>query len=261
MTSILKNRSVTLYIILAGFFICNALLAEIIGVKIFSLESTFGLEMEPLTLFGQEGLQFNLTAGVLLWPVVFIMTDVINEYYGEQKVRFLSYLTSGLILYAFAMIYLAIYVAPNEWWQYESGLLGNTMPTIKDMDAAFHRIMGQGMWIIIGSLVAFLLGQIIDVAVFHRIKAFSGEGMIWLRATGSTLISQFIDSYVVLIIAFYWGANWDLSRVLAIGTMNYIYKFVMAVGLTPFIYLAHNLIDRYLGEDLAHQMKAEATKK
>ena len=85
------------------------------------------------------------------------------------------------------------------------------------MDVAYRKIFGQGLWIIIGSLVAFLVGQILDVAVYQRIKKSTGEKLLWLRATGSTLVSQFVDSFVVLIIAFYIGADWELGRVLAIG--------------------------------------------
>ncbi|MEL6133183.1 MAG: VUT family protein, partial [Bacteroidota bacterium] len=86
-----------LFIILGGFFVTNALIAEIIGTKLFSVEKIFGLEPANLTLFGQEGNSFNMTAGVLLWPVVFVMTDIINEYYGKKGVQILSYLTAALI--------------------------------------------------------------------------------------------------------------------------------------------------------------------
>ena len=106
--------------------------------------------------------------------------------------------------------------------------------------------------------MAFLIGQLVDVFVFHRIKKWTGERRVWLRATGSTLVSQWIDSYVVLMIAFYIGAGWDITLVLAIGTVNYIYKFVMAVVLTPLIYLAHFAIDKFLGEPVASEMKAAA---
>jgi len=191
--------------------------------------------------------------------VIFVMTDVINEYYGMKSVRILSYLTIGLIFYAFIMIYFAIGLEPNDWWQFESGKLAvDPSQHVEDMDLSFNKIMGQGLWIIVGSMVAFLIGQIVDVAIFHRIKKWTGERMVWLRATGSTLFSQFIDSYVVLIIAFYVGADWNLSTVFAIGTVNLIYKFLVAVLLTPTIYLAHYLIDKYLGKELAEKMKAEA---
>ena len=246
--------------ILGGFFIANALVAEFVGVKIFSLEKVFGFEPLNMQIFGVEGLGFNLTTGVILWPVVFVMTDVINEYFGIRGVKLLSNLAVGLICYAFIMVYFAIWLEPNDWWQNESGIREQARFSIQDMDLAFRRIFGQGLWIIFGSLVAFLIGQIVDVFTFHRIKKITGEKKVWLRATGSTLVSQFIDSFVVLIIAFYIGADWELVRVLAIGVVNYMYKFSMAIILTPLIYLAHYLIDRYLGEELAHRLKTEAAK-
>ena len=238
------------------------MVAEFIGVKIFSLEETFGFTPFDWTILGVGGLGFNLTCGVLLWPVVFVMTDVINEYFGQKGVRMLSNLTVGLILYAFFMVYLAIYVSPNDWWQNSSGIdSSNPARSLENMDLAFRRIFGQGLWIIVGSLIAFLVGQIVDVYIFHRIKKVTGEKKVWLRATGSTLVSQFIDSFVVLFVAFYIGADWDIIRVLAIGLVNYIYKFFMAVLLTPAIYLAHFLIDRYLGEKKAHELKMAAVTK
>ena len=255
---VLNNKAVVLLYILSGFFIANAVVAEFMGVKIFSLEKALGVEPFSFALFGVEGLGFNLTAGVLLWPVVFVMTDIINEYYGQKVIKFLSWLTVGLILYAFLMVYWAISLPPNDWWQSQSGINTDPARTITDMNLSYSRIMGQGLWIIIGSMVAFLLGQIVDVFVFHRIKKITGEKSIWLRATGSTLISQFIDSFVVLFIAFYIGANWDLGRVVAIGVVNYIYKFVMAIVLTPAIYGVHELVERYLGEETATALKNEA---
>ena len=256
---ILTDKPFRLFVILAGIFIGNALVAEFLGVKIFSLEATLGFEPFNWTIFGVEGLGLNLSAGVLLWPIVFVMTDVINEYYGMRSVKFLSHLAIGIILYSFIMIYGAIWLSPNDWWQSISGI-NEAMPekSIANMNVAFQKVMGQGLWIIIGSMVAFLVGQIVDVWVFHGIKKRTGEKKVWLRATGSTLVSQLIDSFIVLFIAFYIGADWDLVRVLAIGIVNYSYKFLMAVVLTPVIYLAHYIIDNYLGKDLAHHLKEEA---
>ncbi len=255
-----KNKSHKLFLILGGFFITNALVAEFIGVKIFSLEKSMGFEPANLSFFGINDLSFNLTAGVILWPIVFVMTDVINEYFGSKGVKLLSNMVIGLILYAFFMVGFAITLSPNEWWDAISGLRDDSSIGITSMDLAFRRIFGQGLWIIVGSLVAFLVGQILDVYVFHKIKKLTGEKKVWLRATGSTLVSQFIDSYVVLIIAFYIGADWSFERVAAIANVNYIYKFIMAILLTPVIYLAHYMIDRYLGKELAEKLKLEATK-
>jgi len=262
MKSVLKDKSTRLFFVLGGIFITNALVAEFMGVKIFSLERSLGMESLNWTIFGVEGLGLNLSAGVMLWPIVFVLTDVINEYFGHRGVKILSYFTVGLIIYAFIMIYFTISLAPNEWWQSESGMLGpDPEQHLTNMDLAFKKIFGQGLWIIIGSLVAFLVGQFVDVYVFQKLKRFTGGNKIWLRATGSTLVSQFIDSFVVLFIAFYIGADWDLVRVIAIGCVNYSYKFLLAILLTPLIYLAHNWIDNYLGEEEAERLKAQAALK
>jgi len=257
--TLLASKPFRLFVVLAGFFVANTMLAEFVGIKIFSLEKVLGMEPFDWTVFGVSGLGFNLTAGVLLWPVVFIMTDIINEYFGVRSVKLLSYLSVVLVGYAFVMVYAIIGLAPNDWWQSVSGTLSTEDSThIKDMDLAFRKIFGQGLWIIVGSMVAFLVGQVVDVAVFHRIKKSTGEGKVWLRATGSTLVSQFIDSYLVLLIAFYIGSDWELVRVLAIGTVNYIYKFVIAIVLTPVIYMAHHYIDKYLGKSVANRLKSQA---
>ena len=247
------DRSTKLFVVLGGFFVCNALIAEFLGVKIFALEDTLGLAPLDWTLFGQSG-SLSFTAGVLLWPVVFVMTDIINEFYGHRGVRFLSYLTVGLILYAFGFAYLAIQLTPATWWVGVQSGQG-----VPDMQAAYSAIFGQGMWIIAGSVIAFLVGQIVDVLIFHRIRRVTGHRFIWARATGSTLVSQLIDSFVVLYIAFVLGPqHWPLSLFLAVGTVNYLYKFVVAIALTPVIYLGHHLIHRYLGQDLSRTLTERA---
>lgn len=256
--AIISNKSVKLLVLLSCLFIANTLVAEFIGVKIFSLESIFGFEPTSWKLFGYQGSGLNLTAGVVLWPVVFIMTDIINEYFGPKVVRHLSYIAIGIVLFSFIIIFVAIKLPPNEWWQYESGRLDNTTQGLSDMNLAFNKVMGQGLWIIIGSMVAFLVGQILDVTVFHIIKKKTGEKYVWLRATGSTLVSQFVDSYIVLLVAFWIGSNWSIENVIAIGTVNYIYKFIVAILLTPMIYLGHFIIDKYLGIELAHKLKFQA---
>lgn len=242
-----------LFLGITAFFVANALIAECIGGKIFSLEKVFGLEPSNFTLFGQTGLSFNLTCGVLLWPLEFVITDIVNEYYGPSAVRRISYTAVALITYAFIMFYTSIQVPPAAFW-----LSTNVDKGIPDMQSAFSGIFGQGMWIIAGSLVAFLVSQIVDVFIFHRIKKVTGEKKVWLRATGSTMISQLIDSYIVLTIAFKLGSNWSWPLIFAVGTMNYMYKFSMAILLTPVIYLAENRMDTYLGKETAERMKRSA---
>jgi uncharacterized integral membrane protein (TIGR00697 family) len=250
-----NNKASRLFVFLGAFFVSNALIAEFIGVKIFSLEKTLGITPFDISIFGIEHLSFQLTAGVLLWPFVFVLTDIINEYYGKKGVRMLSFITAALITYAFAMFYFGIKLVPADFW-----ITTKTAESIPDMNNAFRVVFGQGLWIIAGSLVAFLIGQVVDVMTFHRVKKITGEKYIWLRATGSTLVSQFIDSFVVLFIAFYIGAGWEMKLVLAIGIMNYIYKFLMAMLMTPVIYLVHGIIEKYLGAETAAELKQHAMK-
>jgi uncharacterized integral membrane protein (TIGR00697 family) len=239
----MNSKRHKLFIILGGFFIINAIVAEFIGVKIFSLESTIGIEQFKIPLFGSE-FSFDLTAGVLLWPVVFIMTDIINEHFGVKGVKFLSWLTSALILYAFFMVFMAIKLLPASWWA--GSQIKNGVP---NMQMAFKAIFGQGLWIIVGSLISFLVGQILDAMIFQKIKSIYSHKKLWLRATVSTLFSQFIDSYLVLFIAFYIGNNWPIQKVLSIGTGNYIYKFCIAILMIPILYGVHMLINNYLKSD------------
>lgn len=246
-------KKVKLFAILGALFIGHALLAEFIGVKIFSLEKTFGFNPLNFEWFGIPNLSFNLTAGVILWPFVFIATDIINEYFGKKGVQLMSFLAAGIIAYSFLMVYFAIKSVPADFW-----VNRETTHGIIQMQWAFEAVYGQGLWIIVGSLVAFLIGQLLDVFVFQQLKRFTGERLLWLRATGSTVVSQLIDSFVVLFIAFYLGADWSLQLVTTIALVNYTYKFGAAVLLTPLIYVAHLLIERYLGTDLAAQMKADA---
>ena len=242
-----------MFVIFTAFFVANALIAECIGGKIFSLEKLLGLVPSNFTLFGQKGLSFNLTCGVLLWPLEFVMTDIVNEYYGPKAVRRISYTAVALILYGFIMFYFAMGVPPADFW-YGTGVQDG----IPDMNKAFNGVFGQGMWIIAGSITAFLVSQIVDVTVFHKIKKYTGEKKIWLRATGSTLISQLVDSFIVLFIAFKIGKGWTWQLVLAICLVNYAYKFTMAILLTPLIYFVEKRIEKYLGHEIAYKMKRSA---
>ena len=250
---LLDDRAVRLFVGLAAFFCANAILAEFIGVKIFALEDTLGIAPLQWNLFGQSG-SLNFTAGTILWPIVFIMTDTVNEYFGKRGVRMISWLAAGLIVYGFVFAYIAIRLAPASWWVGAASDQG-----VPDYQAAFAAIFGQGMWIIVGSLVAFLVGQLIDVQVFHRIRARTGGRHAWLRATGSTAVSQLVDSFVVLYIAFVLGPQqWAMSLFLAVGTLNYVYKMLTAIALIPLLYLMRAGIHRYLGHERAAQLREHA---
>ncbi len=251
-----KTKESRLFLILGAFLVANAILAEFIGVKIFTVEGSLGIEKFNINMFGVPDLSFNMSAGVITWPLIFIMTDIINEYFGLKQVRFLSILAAILISYAFLVVGFAIDLIPSDFWISQK-IDGETV----NMNLAFKGVFGQGMWIIVGSIIAFLVGQMVDVFLFQRIKRSTGERFLWLRATGSTLVSQFIDSFVVIFIAFYINPqyNWSWQMVAAIGLVNYTYKFVVAVLMTPLLYIVHGIIDRYLGKDLSHKLIVEAS--
>ena len=253
-----RNKTNRLYIIMSAFFIANAMVAEFMGVKIFSLDETLGIQKPVFDLFGFHFDGISQTCGVLLWPFVFIMTDIINEYFGVKGVRFISWIAAIMISYAYFMLFGAMQTAPAGWWVSSSNYGTNL-----DFNKAYLAVFGQGTNIIIGSLIAFMVGQLIDVSVFHWIKKKTGDKLVWLRSTGSTLVSQLIDSFIVLFVAFYLlkrgqPGQWSLNMVFAVGIVNYIYKCTAAVLLTPVIYLVHKVIDGYLGKDLAHSLKKQA---
>lgn len=254
MQSILQRKDIRLFLFLASFFITNAIIAEMVGGKLFSVEKLLNIKPMNWSLFGQDNLSFTMTCGVLLWPVVFVFTDIINEYFGLKGVRFLSFLTIGLIVYAFIMIYISMGVPAADF--YVVSMIEKGVP---NMDVAYNAVFGQGLWIIVGSIFAFLVGQLVDVFVFQKIRKLTGERQLWLRATGSTLVSQLIDSFVVLFIAFYMSGKFPLIWVLAVGMVNFIYKAVVAILLTPTLYLLHNVIDNFLGNELAEKLKKEAS--
>jgi len=241
-----QNKRNNIFFILSGIFITNAIIAEILGTKIFEFDFI---------------LNFNMSVGVIIWPVVFITTDIINEYFGKKGIKKISYFTILLIIYVFIIIYMSTKLTPNNYWLNINSVDNHGNPF--NIDYAYNLIFLQSTGIIIGSIIAFLIAQILDVIVFHKLKRMTKGKFIWLRATGSTLISQFIDSFVVLFIAFYLLAPndkvWSLSQVFSVGFDNYTFKFIIAILITPLIYLAHYLIDNYMGETLAKKCKNKAT--
>ena len=248
-----ENR---LFLVLACFFIGNTLIAEVIGPKMFSVEKSLGFQPVNWSLFGIENLSFNFSAGSILWPIVFIMTDVINEYFGKRGVKLLSYIAVGVISYAFFMLLVTTKVAPADFW------LTINADIKPDINTAFNRIFGTGMLIIVGSLTAFLVSQLLDAYIFQKFKKATGDRLIWLRATGSTVVSQFFDSFIILIIVFYIGADaahrWSWNQIAAIGFMGYLYKVLSAIVLTPLLYFVHAIIRKYLGPELTERLKHSA---
>ncbi|WP_026712603.1 queuosine precursor transporter [Flavobacterium daejeonense] len=210
-----QSQKDLVYIILAGIFITNAVVAELIGGKL--------IYVGP----------YLMSIGILPWPVVFVTTDLINEYFGQKGVKKLSLITACLIAYCFVLLFFALKIPAVK---------GDGLVT----DDQFHAVFGQSMWIIVGSITAFLISQLIDVSIFHFFKNKTGNKMIWLRSTGSTVISQLFDSFIVLGIAFWMTGKINTEQYIASASTGYFVKLIIAILLTPLIYLGHSLIEKYI---------------
>ncbi len=230
------SRTHVLFIALGGFFLTNAILAELMGGKFIAFAQPGHL---IFGIFSPE-----LSVGVLLWPVVFVSTDLINEYLGQRGVRILSFVAAAMLSYAFLVIAFARFMPAT--------------PLSGVSEAAFEEVFGLSQWIIVGSLVAFLISQFVDVYVFHKIRQITGDKSLWLRATGSTVVSQLIDSLIVLYIGQALPNDWDMERFFSIAASKYVLKFSVAVAMTPLIYVVHWGIDGFLGKEESQRLMREA---
>ena len=225
-----SGRHLWLFVFLAGLFITNAVTAELISNKLVEIPFSFNL-------FGKEFGPFVTIIGILPWPIVFLLTDLLNEFYGKKAVQRLSWITAILIAYCFIIVLFALNIPAKQ-------IPGADLTT----DAEFTKVFGQAPWIIVGSITAFLMSQLLDATLFQWIKKRTGNRMIWLRSTGSTVVSQLIDSYIVLYIGFVLPGKMNWSDYMTIAPTNYILKLLIAVSLTPLIYLGHYAVRQYLSK-------------
>lgn len=229
------DRRQTLLMVLFGVFLGNALLAEIIGGKLFQVATPWHT--------------FTLSAGIVLWPVVFVFTDIINEYYGRAGVRAVSLLTAAIIAYAFVALTAAGQVPAASFSPVD--------------DTSFGVVFFQSRWIIVGSICAFLLAQLLDVTVFWALRRVTGGGRLWLRATGSTLVSQLVDTFVVGFVGLHLPhllgqGGITFGQFIDASVSGYLFKVLIALGVTPVLYLVHNAVDRYLGEEKSAELMSAA---
>jgi uncharacterized integral membrane protein (TIGR00697 family) len=240
----MKDKKSQLYLLLSAFFVGNAVLAELTGAKIFSVGEIFQSLSGSDTNAPGWLLSVNMSIGVLIWPLVFITSDIMNEYFGREGVRKISFITAILIAYALLFLVLANHLPPAKFWleNNQTDPSGNPF----NINYAYQKVLGQGINIILGSITAFLVSQLVDVYTFQYIKKLTQHRYLWLRATGSTVISQVIDSFIIIYVAFYLLGNWSLREVFQVASVQYIYKVSLAIILTPAIYGMHWLIERYL---------------
>lgn len=208
------TRKQIVFAVLAGIFITNAIVAELIGGKL--------IQIGP----------FILSVGILPWPIVFIATDLINEYFGKTGVKKLTYLTTALIIYCFVILFGAMAIPASN------------ISAVSDI--AFKEVFGQSMMIIVASIIAFVFSQLLDASLFAWFNKKTNGKMIWLRSTGSTIISQLFDSFIVSGIAFYLTGKVTLVTYVNMASTGYLAKLILAISLTPLIYLGHYGIKKYI---------------
>jgi len=211
-----------LFLALAATFITCLLVGDIIGGKLIQT-----------SLFGHT---FTLTVGMIPFPVTFLLTDLLNEFYGKRAARFVTWLGFAMALVAYAFIFVASTI-PIAAMTRAADWTGVT-------DEAFTRVFVGSRRMIAASMTAYLVAQLVDISVFQALKRMTAERWLWLRATGSTAVSQLVDTVVINFVA--WFGVLSLPDVVNIITSSYVLKIMIAIGLTPLIYAGHALIERVL---------------
>jgi uncharacterized integral membrane protein (TIGR00697 family) len=231
-----------------GFFVA----AEVLGGKLIRF-TLFGIGPKDLGL--GDGVEFAATAGILAFPLTFVMTDIVNEYFGRPIVKLFTWIAIAVNLLLQPVIRAAIAVPAIS---FTPGI------SDQDMQRGFEIALGQTTSIVVASLCAFAIAQWLDVQVFTWLRRNTGGKYLWLRAQGSTIVSQIVDTFVVIYLAFVFipmatGATpWSFVDAFSVSLTNYVYKFVIAVGITPLLYLVHVAVDGYLGKEAAEALVRHA---
>src|SRR3954468_13236928 len=162
------DRKQRVFIFLTAFFVAALMTGDFGGGKFF-------------VLFGR-----NFSAGIIPFPLTFVLTDVVNEFYGKHGARRLTYagLTAALFVWGVINLALALPTSPDS-----------PIP-----DAVFRGAFGTSSRLYVASLTAYMIGQLLDIAIFQFLRNTTGHRLLWLRSTGSTVISQIIDSLAVSLV-------------------------------------------------------------
>jgi uncharacterized integral membrane protein (TIGR00697 family) len=212
-----------LFLVLAAVFTTCLIVGDVIGGKLIEL---------PM-----PGWTAVITVGMIPFPVTFLLTDLLNEFYGKKAARFVTFLAFGcaLLTYAFITIGGAIPIAPftraEDWQGVNEGAFANVFLGSRRMIAA--------------SLTAYMASQLVDIFAFHALKKATKGKLLWLRATGSTLISQAIDTLTINFVA--WTGVLGFDQIVNVIVSSYAVKVGIAIALTPLIYAGHAAIERYFG--------------
>lgn len=197
-----------LYLVFAALFICSLVVSNLIFQKFFYFN--------PFGLF-----RFEISVGLLPYPITFLITDIVSEIYGRRKANDLVLAGIFASLFSLGIIYVA-----------------NIAPAIKSSpvdDVVFTSVFGASTLAIIASMLAYLFAQFIDVQIFHFWKRLTKGKMLWLRNNASTVFSQFIDTLTVLLLLCYNNIiPWDKFYTLLFA--GFLFKVLVALLDTPFLY-------------------------
>ncbi len=223
MRAVRLDSRVRLFVVLSAMFVTCLLVGDIIGGKLY--QAKLG------------GLALTISVGMIPFPVVFLLTDLLNEFYGKKATRFVT-------LVGFAMAWLTILIlqvaVQVPWAPFTRAAdWGGVRPE------SFHNIFASSTRILVSSTFAYLVAQLVDIGMFNALKKRTGNRLLWLRATGSTVVSQGIDTVVIQFLA-WWGVL-PVSDIVSIIVTSYLVKVVIAVACTPLIYAGHAVVERSLG--------------
>jgi uncharacterized integral membrane protein (TIGR00697 family) len=217
------DARLNLFITLVAVFMTCLIVGDMIGGKLTSFE-----------LFGRD---WVFSVGQLAFPVTFILTDILNEFYGRKVVRRITFLAFFMVGLTFGLIYLSD-AMPWAPFTLDPAWTGVT-------PKAFETVFTQATQIQLASMAAFLIGNLTDISVFFLIKKLTGNRMLWLRATGSTAVSQLIDTIVIS--AIIWIGKVPFDVYITIVLTSYVIKLGAAIIVTPIIYALHEVIEKQYG--------------
>jgi len=206
-----------LFAVLVALFVTSLLVGDLIGGKLYDIGVSIG------------GLPLGISVGMIPFPIVFLLTDLINEFYGKKAARFVTMV--GFVMAWFTILVLQL--ATMVPWP------------ASPFHSSFDMIFASSQKILFASTIAYLTAQLIDIAIFHFVKRKLGDRLLWLRATGSTVVSQLIDTVVINFLV--WSSTKSTPEVVGLIVTSYITKVAVAVAVTPLIYAGHALVERGLG--------------
>ena len=228
----MNENSAKIYSLLMAVFVVMLVLTNIIGTKIFVL---FG-ETLPNGLFG---FPLALTAGIITYPITFLVTDITSEIFGKKKANLLVLYGFFCSLLLLIIINIVINLVPSEAW-----LGGSPYNSLEEMNQAFNAVFSLPRILISASMTAYLVAQLIDIRIFHLVKKITNAKYLWLRNNLSTMFSQLIDTVIVNSIFLGFGMNLDTELIIQIIICNYIVKLIFALIDTPLVYLGVFIIRR-----------------